>query len=373
MKVGVLAAGQLGRMMALVGYPLGQTFRFLEPSPNPPAAPLAELVNAPYDDGDALRRFAEGLDVVTYEFENVPAETAKILSEWVPFHPRPKALEISCDRLSEKELFRQLSIPTSPFQPVESHEDLKEAVKHLGLPAVLKARRMGYDGKGQRVLRYHEDLADAWEELGRVPMIYERYIEFDREISSIAARSTTGETVFYPLMENVHRDGILWTTRAPAPGAPRHMPEQAREYMRRVMEELDYAGVLTIEWFEYRGQLLANEMATRVHNSGHWTLNGAVTSQFENHLRAILGLPLGSPDPIGHSAMVNLVGTHPPAEAILAEPGARLHLYGKSPRPGRKLGHINLRADTPEALEPQLERIIDIVNGETGNRLELPT
>ena len=348
MKVGVLGGGQLGRMLALAGYPLGLRFRFLDPAPESPVEELADLVVGRFDDLDALARFPAGLDVITYEFENVPVEAARHLARQVPVYPPIAALEVSQDRLAEKTLFIRLGIAPAPFAPVDTLDELRMAVVRLGFPAVLKTRRLGYDGKGQFLLRGDADVSLAWQALGGVPLVLEGFVRFDRELSQIAVRSRTGEVRSYPLVENHHQGGILRRSIAPAAGVTEAVANQAAEAIRKVMDHLDYVGVLTIEFFQTAEGLVANEMAPRVHNSGHWTIEGARTSQFENHLRAILGLPLGSTESVGHCVMVNLIGEAPPTARVLAIPGAHLHLYGKKPRPGRKIGHVTLWADTPE-------------------------
>jgi 5-(carboxyamino)imidazole ribonucleotide synthase len=362
--IGILGAGQLGRMLALAGYPLGLRFRFFDPAPDAPAGQLAEHIVAEYADEDALRRFAQGVDVFSYEFENVPVEAARFLSRFAPVYPPTSALEAAQDRLSEKTLFRDVGIPTPPFAPVDTLADLRTAVERIGLPAVLKTRRFGYDGKGQRVLQTPEDVDRAWQALGGAPLILEGFIPFEREVSVLAVRSRTGETAFYPLVENQHRDGILRLSLAPARSSIIHQQSSilACDYASRVLAALDYVGVLAIEFFEHEGRLLANEMAPRVHNSGHWTIEGAATSQFENHLRAVLGWPLGATTLRGHAAMVNLIGALPDTQAVLAIPGAHLHLYGKAPRPGRKLGHIALQAEDPESLYNLLDQTRSIVD-----------
>lgn len=356
-RIGVLGAGQLGRMLALAGYPLGLEFRFLDPAPDSPSRHVGEFINAPYDDEAALARFVDGIDLVTFEFENVPARVLAYLEDHIPTAPGREALATGQDRLAEKTLFRELGIETSPFATVDSRADLEEAATRIGLPAILKTRRLGYDGKGQFVIRSGEALDEAWKALGGVPLILEGFVDFDRELSIIAARGRDGETVFYPLTENHHEGGILRLSRAPAPRLDPVLQATAEEYAQRVLDRLGYVGVLAIELFQRGDDLLANELAPRVHNSGHWTIEGAETSQFENHLRAICGLPLGKTTPRGHSAMLNIIGTTPTPAAVLATPNAHLHLYGKAPRPGRKLGHITVRADSKKALERSLQRL----------------
>jgi 5-(carboxyamino)imidazole ribonucleotide synthase len=361
MIVGVLGAGQLGRMLALAGYPLGLRFRFLDPAPGAPASHLAEQIVADYDDQQALASFARDLDVVTYEFENVPVTTARTLARTVPVFPPPQALEVAQDRVAEKSFFQSLDIPTPAFAPVETRDSLASVVAELGLPAVLKTRRFGYDGKGQFVLREPGDVEESWQALGGVPLILERFVPFVRELSILAVRSREGETAFYPLVENRHRNGILHISRAPAPGRAAELQDQAEAYATRVLRSLDYVGILAIELFQVGDHLLANEFAPRVHNSGHWTIEGAETSQFANHLRAVAGLPLGSTEPIGHAAMLNLIGTIPEPAAVLDIAGAHLHLYGKTPRPRRKLGHVTLRAGDPQIVEEGLAQLLKII------------
>jgi 5-(carboxyamino)imidazole ribonucleotide synthase len=355
--IGILGGGQLGYMLALAGYPLGLHFRFLDPSPEAPVGRIAQRVTADYHDQAALEKFSSGLELVTYEFENVPVEAAEFLAGRVPVYPPPVALETAQDRLKEKQLFQKLAIATTEFVPVSKPNELDAAVKKLGLPAALKTCRMGYDGKGQWILRTAEDVAKAKPGLPAVPHILERFVPFTRELSILAVRSSNGETAIYPLVENLHRDGILRLSLAPAPRLEPPIQRAAEEAARHVLESLGYVGVLAIEFFEHDGRLLANEMAPRVHNSGHWTIEGAVTSQFENHLRAVLGLPLGSTGLTGHSAMLNLIGELPESAEVLAVPDAHLHLYGKSPRPGRKLGHVTLRAASPERLALRLSEL----------------
>lgn len=319
--VGVIGGGQLGRMLALAGIPLGLSFRFLDPSADAPAAEVGELLVGAYDDPVLLDRLADGAEVVTYEFENVPVESARRVGAV----PDARALEASQDRLVEKQLFRRLGIPTAPI------DDEVET-----FPALLKTRRLGYDGKGQRLVETRPVPGP-----GHVPSqhVLEGLVPFERELSLLAVRGRAGETAFYPLVENEHADGILRVSRAPAKDAPQ---AEAEEYATRLLDELGYVGVLALELFDVGGALVANELAPRVHNTGHWTIEGAGTSQFENHLRAILGLRLGSTALRGEAVMVNLIGKAPELERLLSLPGAHVHLYGKEPRAGRKLGHVTL-------------------------------
>ncbi len=348
MTVGCLGGGQLGRMLALAGHTLGLRFVFWDNNPEAPAGEVGKLMTGHYSDPDILQRFASAIDIATFEFENVPIETARFLEQRVRVMPPPAALEVSQERWEEKALFRKLDIPTPRCAAIETRSDLTRAIERIGLPAVLKTRRFGYDGKGQLILQKKSDARDAWAALGGVPLILEKHVPFDRELSILAVRSRRGRQAFYPLVENHHRGGILRMSLAPAPGLSPRLQTLAEDYAGRVLGALDYTGVLAIEFFEYKGKLLANEMAPRVHNSGHWTIEGAETSQFENHMRAIAGLPLGSTAARGHSAMLNLIGELPETEEILAIPGAHLHLYGKRPGPKRKLGHVTLTAPTSE-------------------------
>ncbi len=363
MRVGILGGGQLGRMLALAGYPLGHTFRFFDPSPEAGAGEVGELVNGSYDEEEALKRFADGLDVITYEFENVPVEAARLLEQYAPVHPNPAALEAAQDRLVEKRYFRTLNIPTAQFRDVDSRADLDAAVEALWLPAVLKTRREGYDGKGQRVLREPSDLDAAWSDLGDKALILEQFVRFDRELSIVATRSTGGDFRYYPLVENTHVDGILSRTVAPAPDVSERQQRAAEGYAHRIQTALDYAGTLAVELFEVDGLLMANEMAPRVHNSGHWSIEGAETSQFENHIRAVTGQPLGSTGLRGQATMLNLIGTTPDPADMLKVDASHLHLYSKAPRPGRKLGHITVRSDHLERLETSVAALEALISG----------
>lgn len=338
-------------MLALAGYPLGMRFRFFDPSAESPAGQLAELIAKPYGDAQALTRFAEGLDVVTFEFEQVPAEALRLLAKTVPVHPSADVLSVKQDRFTEKSYFRSLGVATPDFATVDSLDELRAALKQIGLPAVLKTRRHGYDGKGQAIIKRESDAEAALKACGGKDLLLEQFIAFERELSIIAVRGRDGATAFYPLAENVHRDGILRRSLAPTT-AGQAMQSLAEDYAGRVFKQSSYVGALAIEFFQQGSRLLVNEMAPRVHNSGHWTIEGAHTSQFENHLRAVCGLPLGSTAARGLSAMINLIGHFPDPAAVLAIPGAKLHWYGKEPRPGRKVGHITHCAAT----EPERAR-----------------
>ncbi|MBV8063375.1 MAG: 5-(carboxyamino)imidazole ribonucleotide synthase [Nevskia sp.] len=358
MKIGILGAGQLGRMLALAGYPLGLEFTFLDPAEEACAAPLGEHIRADYLDQAALAQFCAGIDLATYEFENVPQQAADFVAARVPLLPGPQALSAGQDRLGEKQLFVTLGIPVPEFAAVSSRAGLEAAVRHTGLPAVLKTRRMGYDGKGQFVLRSAADLDAAWAALGAQPLILEAFVPFKREVSCLAVRGRDGAIRYYPLVENVHRSGILRTARPRA-----HDPLQAlgEDYARRVLERLDYVGVLAFEFFVVgdgaQAGLLANEIAPRVHNSGHWSIEGAEVSQFENHLRAIAGLPLGSTALRGESLMLNFIGSAPDTPLLAQHEGLHIHLYGKTPKPQRKIGHATLTAADSTTLEQRLRRL----------------
>ena len=360
MLIGVLGAGQLGRMLALAGIPLGVRFRFLDPTPDSPAGHVSEQIVGGFEDPGAVKEFCRGLDIATWEFENVPVAAARRVAEQVPMFPPPVALEVGQDRLHEKLLFREMGLEVHPFGAASTFAEFEAVVAQVGIPAVVKTRRGGYDGMGQALLREgatRADIAQAWESLGGVPVLVEKFVPFERELSIIGVRARTGELCAYPLTQNVHRAGILRVSTAPCEGWSRPLQERAERYARALMERLNYVGVLAIEFFEVGGALLANEMAPRVHNSGHWTIEGAETSQFENHVRAVAGLPLGRTTPRGHSVMVNLIGNAPTPRAVLEVDRAHLHLYGKSPRSGRKIGHVTVNGPTAEAVAAPAERI----------------
>jgi 5-(carboxyamino)imidazole ribonucleotide synthase len=358
MKIGIIGAGQLGRMLALAGYPFGLRFVFLDQSPDAPGAQVGQIIPGAFDDPEQLMQLARQVDLVTFDVENVPVEAVRSIAAIKPFYPPVQALGASQDRLHEKALFRSLKIPTAPFASVDSLSDLVHAADRIGIPGVLKTRRLGYDGRGQFYIRTPGDVETAWRTLGSVPLIYEGFVNFKREVSLIGVRSTTGATQFYPLAANTHREGILRYSCAPFRSSS--LQRQAQTYMQRVLKHLDYAGVLTIEFFVQQGKLIANEMAPRVHNSGHWTIEGARTSQFENHIRAILGLPLGSTEPIGHSAMVNFIGEIPNLATALKVPGVHYHSYGKEPRPNRKLGHCTINVPASSARDRALKQLLKL-------------
>jgi len=359
MKVGVLGAGQLARMIALAGFPLGVEFIFLDPSKDACANKLGEHLLGDYNDPRLLAQLAERADVVTYEFENVPADVAEFLASHTQVHPSPKALAVAQDRLFEKTFFHDIDIPTPAYAAVDSFDGLQQAMNTIGWPAILKSRTQGYDGKGQSLLKSQDDLKAAWELLDGVPAVVEAFVPFTREVSIIAVRNVSGSIAFYPLSENLHRGGILRVSESRYGDA---MQAQAEAYIARLMEALDYVGVLALELFEIDGKLIANEFAPRVHNSGHWTIEGAETSQFENHVRAILDWPLGATTPVGKAAMVNFIGGLPAGEDVLAIEQAHLHLYDKAPRKGRKVAHATVRAESAEQLSLSVAKLIKLAD-----------
>jgi len=351
--VGILGAGQLARMLAQAGQPMDLEFLFLDPAADACAAEYGEHICAGWDDAAALQELGRRADVVTFDFENVPESSASLIESGCPVYPPPRALFESQDRLREKTMMQSLGIPVAPFRPVSSRPELLSAVEAIGLPCVLKTRRFGYDGKGQAVLRFQEDLERAWQQLGGSDLICEGFVSFQAECSIIAARDGGGRTVFWPLTRNLHRGGILAISTAPA--FEDALQEQAESMIRRLLDHFDYTGVLALELFLVGDRLLANEFAPRVHNSGHWTIDGAHTSQFENHLRAICGLPLGATDIKFRSLMFNLLGKMPdPAAQTTAASAApaniHWHDYHKTPRENRKIGHVTVTANTAASL-----------------------
>lgn len=358
--VGILGGGQLARMLALCGAPLGLRFLVMDTQPDACAGQFAPLLVGDYRDRQALAEFASKIDVATFDFENVPAESAQWLSQRVPVFPNPRALATTQDRLAEKNLFVELGIPVPPFADVAMRADLDAAIAAIGAPCILKTRRLGYDGKGQFRIKSPGEADAAWQALGaqaeRVGLILEAFVSFERELSVVAVRGRDGEFRTWPLTENWHVDGVLSASLAPAT-IDAEVARTAVDYARKLAEKLDYVGVFALELFLDDGKLLANELAPRVHNSGHWTYEGAETSQFQNHLRAVLGLPLGATPVLGHACMLNWIGDLPEAGPVLASSGGHWHDYGKSPRPGRKVGHATLRADSAPELAQALQRI----------------
>lgn len=348
MKIGILGGGQLARMLVLAGLPLGLQFRIYSDREDESTADFGEVHRGSYDDTSALGQFAQGLDLVTFEFENLSTVGISSLREKVPFAPSLHALAVGQDRAQEKGLFNTLGIPTTDYSIACDQTELAAVVSSRAKPLVIKTTRMGYDGKGQVVVRADTPL-ERLRELGSGPFLIENLVPFEREFSIIGARSRSGEVRTYPLTENIHRGGILRRSSAPsaAATAPR-LQQKAQDYFGRIVESLDYCGVLAVEFFEVAGDLVANEIAPRVHNTGHWTIEGAVTSQFENHIRAITGMPLGDTSALGAAVMINLIGDLPALGPILSAAGAHVHLYGKVARPGRKLGHVNFRGEKLE-------------------------
>ncbi|WLQ15210.1 5-(carboxyamino)imidazole ribonucleotide synthase [Hahella aquimaris] len=359
-RIGILGAGQLGRMMALAGMPLGFEFALYDTS-GAPSAGLGTIFSDPDNTQSELDRFLDFVDVVTYEFEHLPLDLAQNIAARKPLYPGVEALRVCQNREHEKALFTQLGIPTPKYRLANSPEELAEAARELGTPVVAKSITEGYDGKGQAVLKSAEEAEEAWNSIGHPRLIVESFVNFSREISIIAARSSSGETVTYPLAENIHHGGILRYTIAPAPRISAELAQKAAEYIEKLMAHLSYVGVLALELFETPDGLLANEMAPRVHNSGHWSMNGAHTGQFENHLRAVAGLPLGDTQPVGVSCMINLIGRHADRESVLTLSDTHLHLYGKEERAGRKLGHINIVAEDYKALIAKVEKCLPFV------------
>lgn len=357
MKIGILGGGQLARMMILAGYPLGLQFIVLDPDPNAGASPISEHLLGEYDDPDLLAELAAKADIVTYEFENVPAHIAAFLSSHTIVYPPAKALAVSQDRLYEKNHFSSLGIKTAPFAAIDCLADLETAMAKIAYPAILKSRRMGYDGKGQVIIHNVSELTAAWEAMQGVAAIVEGFVNFDREVSIIAVRNPAGEIAYYPISENQHKAGILRVAECRSHDA---IQSKAESYVKSLLESLDYVGVIALEMFELQGELWANEFAPRVHNSGHWTIEGAETSQFENHLRAITDLPLGSTKARGWSGMVNFIGNVAAASDILQITDCHLHLYNKSPRKGRKVAHATIRSDQQTVFNASLKQLIDL-------------
>lgn len=356
MTIGIIGGGQLGQMLALAGYPLGMDFLFVDRQSECPAGRVAPVLAGDLNDPTLLAELARRSEVVSFDWENVSVDALAAAVPRRQLAPPLPALAAAQDRLQEKRTFERLGITTTRFAAVDSHAALTRAVRRIGLPGMLKTRRLGYDGRGQYLLRTPLDIDVAWERLGGAPLLYEEFVAFDFEVSIIGVRARDGSVGVYPLNRNYHHDGILRLTLAPWP-APR-LQRAAAQALHRVLESFRYVGVLTIEFFVRRGKLLANEMAPRVHNSGHWTIEGAVTSQFENHLRAIAGLPLGSTAARGHCAMINLIGTLPSRQSLLAQPELHWHDYGKDARQGRKLGHCTLVEDHRDRCARRARRLL---------------
>ena len=356
MKIGVLGAGQLGRMLALSAYPLGHQMRFLALSEEDPSSLLGKTFihnNNP----EMVSNFADSSDIVTYESENTDVTIVNEISKNTKVFPSDKSLYISQHRGREKALLDALKIPCAPYQMVNSLDDLKSAIKNIGIPSILKTATDGYDGKGQFLIKSETQIHEAWEKMAGADSILEGFINFKRELSLIAVRGIDGSLEYYPLVENSHHEGILRLTIAPAQNISASLQKKAEEYMSSILKEIKHVGVLTIELFE-SDDLLVNEIAPRVHNSGHWTIEGAQTSQFENHIRAITESPLGQTTITSKfSAMINIIGVHGPIQKVLKTKNAHLHLYNKEERTGRKLGHITLTSNSIDELNKMIESL----------------
>ena len=359
--IGIIGGGQLGRMLAQAGSTLGCRFLILDPSPSACAGGVGELLVGQYDDEARLVELSRRADVVTVEFENVPPDAARYLAALLPVHPSPSALATARDRLFEKEAFRRFDIPIADFRSVSSEAELRRAGEELGYPCFLKTRVFGYDGRGQWVLHGPDDVKPAFDALGKVPLVCEARVPFEAEVSLVAARNPQGEFRFYPLNVNVHEKGVLRFSRPNAWPVTPDLQSRAEALMEKLLVGLDYVGVLAVELFVVNGELVANEMAPRVHNSGHHTIEGSRTSQFENQVRAILGLPLGDTTPLAPVAMVNLLGEVPDMGALLKMKDVHVHAYGKSASPGRKVGHVTVRADSEDELDAKLDAVATIV------------
>ena len=368
----ILGGGQLGWMLGLAAKTLGIDTRFLDPSQGVTASAVGAVTTAPLEDGAAAINFAEGADFVTYEWEGVPASTVEaLIGAGNQVHPGIASLSVSQDRLIEKQRLHALGIPVAPHAEVEDLDSLRSAVRKLGVPAILKSRRGGYDGKSQVLLRDEIECEAALATLANAgALILEGFIPFEREVSIIAVRGVDGEIKTWPLVENLHRDGILRLSRASSAviqdASQLPLEALAIQYVTSLLEDLEHVGVLTLELFVHGDLLIANEFAPRVHNSGHWSIEGSKTSQFENHVRAVTGLPLGETDLTGASAMVNCIGVMPDPRAIAKITGAYLHDYAKSPRRGRKVGHITLVAPNDAALDASLTALFDVLPGDNG-------
>ncbi|SVC13183.1 uncharacterized protein METZ01_LOCUS266037, partial [marine metagenome] len=348
-------AGQLGQMLGYAGKHLDLDFVFLDPSDNPPAVSAGAVLKYDFDNPEGLEKLASISDVITYEFENVPVAALQKLDSAISVYPPAEALRLAQDRLDEKTLFQSLSIPVPGFRKVDSVMDLEEAALELGLPIVLKTRRLGYDGKGQNIVNDIRDIETAACNLGPDSLIAEQWVPFDREVSAIGSRNVSGQRAFYPVTENLHCKGILRESRAPADLGG--LERIANEYLDRLLTHLNYVGVLALELFVVGDKLLANEFAPRVHNSGHWTIEGSATSQFENHLRAILDLAPGDTTLRGAAGMLNIIGAMPAEKQLFQAPSVNLHNYGKEARAGRKLGHVTIVAKDSTARDIQLEQL----------------
>ncbi len=359
-RVGIVGSGQLGRMMALAGTPLDVEFVFFDEAQDSPCSQLGRTIQPSSD--NALKDFISSVDVVTYESENTSLELVREINQQKPVYPAELSLSKSQHRLTEKAQFNELGIDTAKFKRVTTKQDLIDATTELGFPIVVKTTTMGYDGKGQAVVKGAADIDAAWEQLGNSELIAESFVNFSRELSVIAARGINGDIQIYPIAENGHQDGILRVSRVPVKDLCSKKEQQAKDFITLLLNHLDHVGVLTLELFDCEDGLVANEMAPRVHNSGHWSIEGSYCSQFENHVRAICGMPLGNPRAKqAASAMINIIGKHGDRNCVLSNPNAHLHLYGKSERPNRKLGHINVFANTQSEVEDSLVKLADFI------------
>lgn len=364
-RVGIIGGGQLALMLAQSVQKLGVRCTVLDPDEQCCARAGCDQVVGAYDDAAALGRLAELCDVITYEFENVPAAAGAVIKPLKPIHPNPDALGYAQDRHLERGMFSELGIAIPNYRAIDDVASLRAALGELGTPAILKARTLGYDGKGQVLINNADNAAEAFETIGSVPAILDQFIEFTRELSIVSTRSVDGDIVYYPLTENVHRGGILRVSKAPAREVNAKLTEQAHHAAKQILERFDYVGTLAVEFFQIGSgdgaTLVANEIAPRVHNTGHWTIEGTRTSQFENHMRAVMGMGLGSAEPIGCSAMVNIIGDEPRPGALASMPEAHVHMYGKAPRAGRKIGHVTLNAPSEAELDALLERFTRVI------------
>lgn len=355
-RIGIIGSGQLGRMMALAGTHLNTEYVFFDEALESPSSNLGRTIQP--SASDAINEFLNSVDVITYESENTDAQLVEHLNKVKPVYPSAKSLLKSQHRLTEKSYFQTLGIQTADFLKVESKDDLLKATEKLGLPIILKTTREGYDGKGQAFIKTASDIDSAWNTLQGQELIAEAFVTFSRELSVIAVRNPSKEIEIYPLAENDHSNGILRVSRVPVQNLSKEKQIQAETFITNLLEDLDHVGVLTLELFDTKDGLIANEMAPRVHNSGHWSIEGALSSQFENHIRAICDMPLGSPEMRQPFAgMINIIGKHGDQSTVMKLPEAFYHAYGKSERNNRKIGHINLIAQNKEALEDNISKL----------------
>lgn len=363
-KVGVLGAGQLGRMLALAGYPLELDFHFFDTTGSPSVGLGQVTIDQEASTTDQkLADFLADVDVVTYEFEHLPLPLTQYIEQNATLYPPSESIRICQNRSEEKALFTRLSIPTPEYRIINSQEELTQAVNELGCPVVTKTTTEGYDGKGQFVIKSPEQCDEAWNTIGNRELIVEAFVNFSRELSIIAVRSSNDDMTVYPLAENTHHEGILRYSTAPAPKLDQDTIDQATLYIKELMHEMGHVGVLTLELFETDNGLMANEMAPRVHNSGHWSIEGTNCSQFENHLRAVCGMPLGCVEARSPTCMINIIAEKGQINDILKLPYAHVHLYGKEERKGRKLGHITVQADSYDELAWRVKNVVQYLPG----------